>query len=92
MAEFVPRLLLLLALWLAVIGSALGVVYSAHSARSDINSLALLKREAQQLHVEWGQYLLEQSAWSAYSRIEQQAKEELHMRVPTGERLVMVHK
>jgi len=86
-----PRVLLVF-LWLSVIGSALGVIYSAHTARGAINQLTLLKREAQQLHVEWGQYLLEQSAWSAYSRIEQQAEEELHMRVPTGERLVMVHK
>jgi len=83
---------LLVVLWLSVVASALGVIYSAHTARGEINRLALLKREAQQLHAEWGQYLLEQSAWSAYSRIEQQAIEELQMRVPTGERLVMVQK
>ena len=84
--------LLLVFLWLSVIGSALGVIYSAHIARGEINQLTLLKREAQQLHVEWGQYLLEQSAWSAYSRIEQQAVDVLHMRVPDGEHLVMVQK
>lgn len=86
------RAALLLLLWVAVIASSVGVVSSSHATRANINALSMLKKEQEALHVEWGQYLLEQSAWSAYSRIEQRAIEELQMRVPAGEQLVMVLK
>lgn len=77
-------------LWTLVLVSALAVVRTTHEARSQVNQLEVLRREAAQLHVQWGQYLLEQSAWSAYGRIEQEATEKLHMMVPRGEQLVMV--
>ncbi len=85
-------LVLLVVLWLAVLASALGVVRSTHEARVQLNQLEVLRREATQLHVQWGQYLLEHSAWSAYSRIEKEATEKLHMVIPKGEQLVMVTK
>ncbi|NIB40065.1 cell division protein FtsL [Pseudomaricurvus alkylphenolicus] len=77
-------------LWLLVLGSALAVVRSTHESRTQLNELEVLRREAAFLHEQWGQYLLEQSAWSAYGRIEQQAREQLQMIVPKGEQLVMV--
>ena len=48
-------------LWLAVIASALAVVASTHQVRKQTNTLETLRREAAQLQVEWGQYLLEQA-------------------------------
>ncbi len=81
---------MLVLLWLAVLVSALAVVRTSHLTRLKINQLEVLRREASQLHVQWGQYLLEQSAWSAYGRIEKEATEKLHMIVPRGEQLVMV--
>lgn len=77
-------------LWLLVIASALAVVRSTHEAREQLNRLEVLRREATQLHVRWGQYLLEQSAWSAYGRIEKEAAEKLNMVFPQGEQLIMV--
>lgn len=83
---------LLLILWSLVLISAMAVVRTTHEARSQLNQLEVMRREAAQLHVQWGQYLLEQSAWSAYGRIEQQASEKLKMIVPRGDQLVVVSK
>ena len=83
-------LLLLLCLWIAVVISALRVVAVTHQVRKQVNQLETLRREAAQLQVEWGQYLLEESTWSAYSRIELIATKQLGMIAPTPERVVMV--
>ncbi len=81
-----------LILWLLVLISAMAVVRSTHEARTQLNQLEVMRREAAQLHVQWGQYLLEQSAWSAYGRIEKQATEQLDMVIPRGEQLIVVSK
>jgi cell division protein FtsL len=77
-------------LWVLVIISALGVVGSTQDVRLAVNRLEILRREAGQLQVEWGQYLLEQSTWAAYGRVEGIAVQELNMLAPTSERVVMV--
>lgn len=90
-AKITPwALLALTCLWLLVVASALGVVASTQEVRRDVNQLETLRREAAQLQVEWGQYLLEQSTWAAYSRVEGIATQELNMLAPTSERVVMV--
>jgi cell division protein FtsL len=83
-------LLLVACLWISVVASALAVVGSTQVVRRDVNQLETLRREAAQLQVEWGQYLLEESTWAAYSRIEGIATQELNMIAPTSERVVMV--
>lgn len=81
-----------LILWLLVLISAMAVVRSTHETRAQLNQLEVMRREAAQLHVQWGQYLLEQSAWSAYGRIEKQATEKLNMVIPRAEQLIVVSK
>jgi len=83
-------LLLVACLWISVIGSALAVVASTQQVRRDVNQLETLRREASHLQVEWGQYLLEESTWAAYSRIEGIANKEINMIAPTTEHIVMV--
>ena len=83
-------LLLVACLWISVIASALAVVSSTQQVRRDVNQLETLRREASHLQVEWGQYLLEESTWAAYSRIEGIAAKELNMIAPTTEHVVMV--
>ncbi len=83
-------LLLMACLWVSVIASALAVVASTQQVRRDVNQLETLRREASHLQVEWGQYLLEESTWAAYSRIENIANKELNMIAPTTEHVVMV--
>ena len=89
--QMAPWVLLLVAcLWVLVVLSALGVVASTQEVRRNVNHLETLRYEASQLQVEWGQYLLEQSTWAAYSRVEGIAVKELNMFAPTSERIVMV--
>lgn len=77
-------------LWAAVVVSALGVVATTQLVRRDVNSLETLRREAAQLQVQWGQYLLEQSTWAAYGRVENAAISELNMMAPTPGEIVMI--
>lgn len=84
------RLLSTAVLWVVVTISALGVVASTHEVRKQVNALEALRREAAHLQVEWGQYLLEQSTWAAYSRVEAIAAQKLDMIPATAEQTIMV--
>lgn len=78
-------------IWLAIVSSAMGVVYSTYQARKATQALEELRREAVQLQVMSGQYLLERSSWAAYSRIEKIAQEKLNMKVPIPEQTILVY-
>lgn len=69
--------------------SALMVIYSSHRSRHLFYNLQSLRVERDELQVEWGQLLLEQSTWSAYGRIESIATSELGMIVPEPQDLVI---
>ncbi len=77
-------------MWLAVILSALSVVYVSHLCRQLYNDLSKLEQEANAFQVEWGRYLLEQSSWASLSRIEQLATGRLQMRVPGAEEIIVI--
>jgi cell division protein FtsL len=80
-----PRALLwtgLPLLWLAVLGSAAGAIYCKHRSREMFVQLERLNAGRDELDAEWGRLQLEQSAWSAYSYVENVAGTRLHMRVP----------
>lgn len=77
-------------LWLSVVASSLGVVYSTYETRQSIQRLENLRREAASLHVASGKYLLEKSTLAAYTRVASEAKNALDMEVPSIESLIMV--
>lgn len=77
-------------LWLAIMASGIGVVYSTHLSRQLFSELESKRRLTSELHVEWGQYLLEQSTWASYSRVERIAAEQLNMRQPAPENMVVI--
>jgi len=77
-------------LGLAVLASALGVVYSKHQARSRFSELQRLTRERDELDIEWGQLQLEQSTWATNGRVESVARDELHMVIPQASDLRIV--
>jgi cell division protein FtsL len=81
---------LIIGLWLAVLMSGLAVVYSTHLSRQYFAELDMLKRETNDLHVEWGQYLIEQSTWSAFNRVESVAANRLRMHVPLNQQIVII--
>lgn len=82
--------LLCLGLLLLVLLSALGVVHSVHRNASAFNELQQLKEEAVALDVTWGQLLIEQSTFGVDGRIEQKAAEQLGLRIPTADDIVLV--
>jgi cell division protein FtsL len=75
---------------MAVILSALTVIYSSYLYRLHFNKQQLLVKEWDALEVEWGQLLLEQSALAAHSRIESEVGRHLDMYVPGPEEIIVV--
>lgn len=88
--SWVAGFLTVVVLWLMVVISALAVIASTNESRKRLHELELLRREAEQLHVGWGQYLLERAAWGAFSRVEQEASEKLNMKLPDTADVIMV--
>lgn len=86
----IRRLLLPLALWLSTMISALSLVYVTYDMRLKHHQLESLQRQKNHLQIMWGQYLLEESTWAAYNRVEQIAQEQLDMRALTAERIIVV--
>lgn len=70
--------------------SSIGVVYSAHENRVLFNDLATLQDQRDGYHREWSQLLLEQSALSSHSRVENRAATNLGMVVPGRHDIVLV--
>jgi len=85
-------MLLAAGLWLGCIVSALAVVAVTQQVRGDINQLEALRRESADLEVQWGQYLLEQSTWASYTRVEKQAAEQLGMKIPDPGQIILIEK
>jgi cell division protein FtsL len=83
-------LLIFFSLWAAVVISSFAVVLSTYQVRSQVNELAQLQREASNLRVEWGRFLLEQSTWGSYQRIESMALERLQMQAPSNEQITII--
>lgn len=79
-----------LLLALAVIASALAVVYAVHRNRVQFVELQALQQTRDELNVEWGQLQLEESAWGTQARVEQVARERLNMRSPRPDEIVVV--
>jgi len=71
---------------ITVIASAIATVYARHEARRQFALLQQLTSERDELGMEWGRLQIEQSAWSAHSRVEEMARKKIGMRMPaTGE-------
>lgn len=86
---FVPAVILAL-LVLMLMGSAMAVIFSAYEYRRLFNQHQILVQQWDELQVEWGQYLLEQSVWSAHHRVEALATEKMDMVVPATEAIEIV--
>ena len=69
-------------LWLAVLGSAMQVIYARHKARDMFEHLEKLNAERDSLEMEWGRLQLEQSYWSSHAFVERVANAKLQMNLP----------
>ncbi len=85
-----PRLLLAIALGVALFVSAVATVYMQHHRRMQFVELRKLERERDAMQVEWGQLKLEQSTWATHERIERLALEKLDLHMPAAAEVVLV--
>ena len=85
-----PRLILAVALAVALFVSAVALVYVQHHRRMQFVELRKLERERDAMQVEWGQLKLEQSTWATHERIERLALDKLDLHMPTAAEVVLV--
>lgn len=78
------QLCLQIALLLAVLISALTVVYTTNLHRVTFSQLQVAEQQKLQLQLQWGQLLLEQASLATPGRVQQLAAEKLHMMLPTN--------
>ncbi len=81
---------LLFLLLAGIAGTALGVVLTTFNSRHLLNQLQKLEQERNQLQVEWGQLLLEQSSLVSQGKVEDTAISQLDMEVPSMEHVVVL--
>ena len=92
MRIFTPKIMTVTvaALWVAVLGSAAGAIYSKHRARELFVALERLNGQRDTLEIEWGQLQLEQSAWSTHAFVERVASTKLHMASPPPKEIELI--
>lgn len=81
---------LMLCLVVLIVMSSFGVIYSAHKSRELFRQLEQVRREQNEIQIEWRQLLLERSTLSAHARVEAMAKSELQMAPVSGELKMLV--
>ncbi len=90
--KLISEHLALIVMLLAVLGSAISVIYIKHQSRVEFVALQQLEQYRDHLNEEWGRLLLEQSTWASPGRVEHEAKTKLNMIVPTADRIVVIHR
>ena len=84
------RALLAGLLSVAVVLSALGVVYSKHQTRRLFVDVQRLEAERDRMNADWGRLQLEQSTLATQARIETMAHGKLAMNIPPQDSVVIV--
>jgi len=86
----VAKLSVLATLVLAVVISAVTVVYAQYEIRVLFAKKQSLLGRRDALNVEWGRLQLEQSTWGTQSRVEHVARQKLRMINPAPDSVVFV--
>jgi cell division protein FtsL len=79
-------------LLMAVLGSAIGVVYSKYLSRRHFVALQELQAERESLGIEWGRLQLEESTLATHSTVEKQARDRLHMHLPGVDEVIVIRR
>ena len=74
----------------SVMSTALGIIVTTFENRRHLSQLELLRRDARDLQVLWGQYLAEKSTWADYARVHQMAEKGLEMQRPKTDEMIIV--
>jgi cell division protein FtsL len=84
------RLVILIIVLIANVGSSLGVVYVRHQSRHVAVQLSALEKEQDNAVAEWSRLQLEQAFLADASQIEQKARNQLNMKRPENMRILVV--
>ena len=84
------RLIVILAVLTAVIGSALGVVHTRHESRRHSVQLGLLEDQRDAFIAEWSRLQLEQAWLADAGQVESKARDQLGMQSPGIIRILVV--
>lgn len=90
MIGVLPRFVLGFVLTGLVMASAIGCIYAKHESRKLFTELQAMIDERDQLEVEWGRLQIEQSMWSTHARVEQLARQQMHMRSPRSDEIQLM--
>ncbi len=71
--------LILLALLVATLASAIGVVWTRHESRALFVNLTTLQNQRDDLNIEYGKLELEQATYAEPRRIDEEARQKLGM-------------
>jgi cell division protein FtsL len=77
-------------LLLALLTTALGIVYVTNVTRSLNGNLHLALMEKNKSHVEWGRLLLEKSTWMKQARVQEVAEMKLNMVMPDAKSIKVI--
>ena len=87
---FSARMVFIVLLLGVLLVSGISVIFTTFKQRLLLNELQGLENQRNELQVQWGQMLIEQSTFSLEGRIERKAVEELQMELPEISDIVMV--
>lgn len=77
-------------LLLLVVVSSLAVVQARHNSRSVFSDLQAEKAVRDNWEVQYGQLQLEKGAWATHGRIERLARDNLKMKIPNQQSVVLI--
>jgi cell division protein FtsL len=75
----------------AVLGSALGVVWTRHESRVLFVALTTLQNQRDELNIEYGKLELEQATYAEPRRIDDEARQKLGMVNPRPQDIRLLH-
>jgi cell division protein FtsL len=81
---------LLLILLMAVLASAITVVWTQHESRVQFIELSRLQNERDELNIEYGKLELEQATWAEPRRVDNEARQKLGMLTPRPQDIQLV--
>lgn len=84
--------MLVLALAVVCVVSALALVYTKHEARKLFVQLEDITERRDELNIEWGQLQIEQSTWATHARIERVATDDLALTRPLANEIFVIER
>jgi cell division protein FtsL len=86
------RILVCGGLVIAIFATAIGIVLARHQSRRQFIELQALEQQRDKMSDEWHQLLLDQAQWGMPDRVQDTAKRDLGMRVPSADAVTAVRR